>query len=95
MTLWITRLFPLWALLAALLALLQPGWFAGLKPAIVPLLGLVMFGMGITLTGGNFLTVLQRPLPVLLGVALQFLLMPLVAWLLAAVFGLPALAGAR
>jgi BASS family bile acid:Na+ symporter len=93
MTLWITRLFPLWALLAALLALLQPGWFAGLKPAIVPLLGLVMFGMGITLTGGNFLTVLQRPLPVLLGVALQFLLMPLAAWLLAAVFGLPALVG--
>jgi len=90
---WITRLFPLWAVLASLLAFLQPGWVAGLKPAIVPLLGLVMFGMGITLTGRNFLTVLQRPLPVLLGVTLQFLLMPLAAWLLAMLFALPPLVG--
>jgi BASS family bile acid:Na+ symporter len=92
-TLWLTRLFPLWAILGSLLAFLWPDGLAGLKPAIVPLLGLVMFGMGITLTGWNFLTVLQRPLPVLLGVALQFLLMPLVAWLLAAVFGLSAPVG--
>lgn len=93
MTVWITRLFPLWAILASLLALLRPDGLTGMKPAIVPLLGLVMFGMGITLTGGNFLTVLQRPLPVLLGVALQFLLMPLAAWLLVTVFDLSPLVG--
>ncbi len=85
---WITRGFPVWALLGSALALLQPGWFAGWKPAIVPLLGLVMFGMGITLTGRNFLTVVQRPVPVLLGVGLQFLIMPLAAWSLATLFGL-------
>jgi BASS family bile acid:Na+ symporter len=92
-TVWLTRLFPVWAILGSLLAFLRPDELAMLKPAIVPLLGLVMFGMGITLTGGNFLTVLQRPLPVLLGVALQFLLMPLAAWLLSAVFGLSTLVG--
>ena len=85
----ITRLFPLWALLGSLLAWLQPGWFAPLQKAIVPLLGLVMFGMGITLTGENFMTVLRRPLAVAIGVAMQFLLMPLAGWLLALAAGLP------
>ncbi|MDH3526295.1 MAG: bile acid:sodium symporter family protein [Gammaproteobacteria bacterium] len=85
----VTRLFPLWALLGSLLAYLVPEWFIPLKPAIVPLLGLVMFGMGITLTGYHFLTVLRRPFPVLLGVGLQFLVMPLAAWVLAIVLALP------
>lgn len=85
----VTRLFPLWALLGSLLAWLQPGWFSPLQTAIVPLLGLVMFGMGITLTGENFMTVLRQPLPVAIGVTMQFLLMPLAGWLLALAAGLP------
>jgi BASS family bile acid:Na+ symporter len=85
----LTTLFPFWALAGSLLAWWQPGWFMPLKPSIVPLLGLVMFGMGMTLTAANFLDVLRRPLPVLLGVALQFLLMPFAAWLLASMAGLP------
>ncbi|MGD2137485.1 MAG: bile acid:sodium symporter family protein [Gammaproteobacteria bacterium] len=85
----ITGLFPLWALLGSLLAWLQPGWFAPLKAAIVPLLGLVMFGMGVTLTGQNFLTVLRRPQAVAIGVGMQYLLMPLTGWLLAMIAGLP------
>ena len=85
----LTTLFPFLALAASLLAWWQPGWFTPLKPSIVPLLGIVMFGMGMTLTGTNFLDVLRRPLPVLLGVSLQFLLMPFAAWLLATVAGLP------
>jgi BASS family bile acid:Na+ symporter len=59
------------------------------KPAIIPLLGLVMFGMGITLTADSFLAVMRRPFTVFLGVALQFLLMPLAGWLLATLFQLP------
>ena len=85
----LTTLFPFWALAGSLLAWWQPDWFIPLKPSIVPLLGIVMFGMGMTLTGTNFLDVLRRPLPVLLGVALQFLLMPFAAWALATVAGLP------
>jgi BASS family bile acid:Na+ symporter len=85
----LTGLFPLWALLGSLLAWMMPDWFTQLKPAIVPLLGLVMFGMGMTLTGRDFLNVLQRPFPVLLGVAMQFLLMPFAAWALAVGAGLP------
>ena len=78
----VTRLFPLWAMLASLVAIVLPEWFVSLKPAIVPLLGMVMFAMGTSLTGNNFLTVMQRPFPVVLGVTLQFLMMPLLAWIL-------------
>ncbi len=63
--------------------------FVGLKPAILPLLGVVMFGMGMTLTWDHFRAVLQRPAVVGLGVLLQYLVMPLAAWLIAEALGLP------
>ena len=89
-----TSLFPLWALLASALAYSAPEVFAGWRPAIVPLLGLVMFGMGMTLTWGNFAEVLRRPGMVLLGTLLQFLVMPAAAWLVARMLGLPPMVAA-
>lgn len=85
----ITALFPLWAMLGVLLAWLVPGPFAACRPAILPLLGVVMFGMGAGLRVENFLAVLRRPSPVILGLGLQFLMMPLAGWLLALLAGLP------
>jgi bile acid:Na+ symporter, BASS family len=81
--------FPLWALLAAATAYLVPEWFSDLKPAILPLLGLVMFGMGVTLTPARFTAILRRPGLVGLGLALQFGVMPLGAWLIGLAMGLP------
>lgn len=85
----ITALFPLWAVGFAALAYWQPQVFAGLARAIVPLLALVMFGMGITLSAQSFAEVARRPALVGLGVVLQFLLMPLLAWLIGALMALP------
>lgn len=85
----ITTLFPLWALLFSLLAFWQPEPFAAAKPLIVPLLGLVMFGMGMTLTWHSFVLVLRRPKRVGLGLALQYLVMPFAAWAVALALGLP------
>lgn len=85
----ITRLFPLWALLFSLLAYLAPGLFVDFRPAIVPLLGVVMFGMGMTLSWQNFTEVLKRPQIIALGVLMQYLVMPFAAWLVAVVLGLP------
>lgn len=85
----ITAWLPLWALLAAGAACLAPGWLVGLKPAIGPLLGLVMFGMGVTLTLDRLSAVLSRPGLVAFGLALQLGLMPLAAWLIGQVIGLP------
>jgi BASS family bile acid:Na+ symporter len=85
----ITSLFPVWAILFATIAYQYPQIFLALKPSIVYLLGVVMFGMGMTLTTDNFLEVLRRPLVIGVGVTLQYLIMPLLAWLLSLVLRLP------
>ncbi|MCJ7859367.1 bile acid:sodium symporter family protein [Corynebacterium kalidii] len=53
------------------------------------LLGLIMFGMGLTLQPRDFVLVAKRPLPVLVGVVAQFAVMPLAALLVVWVLGLP------
>lgn len=82
--------FALWVLLFAILAFVQPAWFLPLTAWIVPLLGLIMFGMGLTLKTEDFREVARRPVAVLIGVLAQFIIMPCTAWLLCQVFGLPA-----
>jgi len=76
-------LFPVWAVLFAGAAWAAPGAFAPLRPAIVPLLGVVMFGMGATLTPRDFAAVARRPGLLGFGLALQYGAMPLAAWLVA------------
>ncbi len=85
----ITSLFPLWALLFSVSAFFWPGIYVDMKPAIVPLLGVVMFGMGMTLTWSSFAEVLRRPKVIGVGVLLQFIVMPLTAWLIGTLLGLP------
>jgi BASS family bile acid:Na+ symporter len=82
-------LFPVWAILLAVVAYTFPAPFAAASPAITPLLGLVMLGMGLTLTGKSFRLVLKRPRVVGAGAAMQFVLMPLLAWLIARLLKLP------
>ena len=55
---------------------------------INPLLGLIMFGMGLTLKPHDFRVVFQRPKDVLIGCLAQFVVMPLLAWGLAKAFAL-------
>nr|WP_233119958.1 hypothetical protein [Rappaport israeli] len=87
---WVGRTFALWAVVFAVLGFVFPQGFVGLKAAIVPVLGVIMFGMGLTLELRDFAEVVRRPLPVLIGVVAQFLIMPLLALLLVWVFALPA-----
>ena len=58
-----------------------------LMSLVVPAIQLIMFGMGTTLSLSDFLRVAQRPWAVATGVVLQFLVMPLVGFLLAKVLG--------
>src|SRR5699024_3757383 len=53
------------------------------------LLGVIMFGMGLTLTLRDFKAVLQVPKSVLIGVLAQYIVMPLLAYGLAVAFQLP------
>jgi BASS family bile acid:Na+ symporter len=85
----LTRRFPYLAAGLAAFAVLFPDAFVPLKPAILPLLGVVMFGMGMTLEVEDFLRVARRPGVVAPGVALQYLVMPLAAFAVALALGLP------
>jgi BASS family bile acid:Na+ symporter len=76
----VTQLFPVWAVLFAGAAWLWPGIFTPLRPAIEPLLGVVMFGMGVTLTAREFGEVVRRPVLLGFGMALQYGIMPLAAF---------------
>ncbi|WP_165676460.1 bile acid:sodium symporter family protein [Metapseudomonas otitidis] len=81
--------FALWILLFAVLAFCVPAPFLAITQWIVPLLGLVMFGMGLTLKAADFREVARRPLWVLIGVLAQFIVMPSLAWLLCRILQLP------
>ena len=85
-----TRLFPLWVSAAALIALVEPSvftWFSG--PWITYGLGGIMLGMGLTLSWNDFALVAKTPLWVVLGMLLQFTVMPLLGWGLGILFQLP------
>ena len=56
---------------------------------INPLLGVVMFGMGLTLNPTDFKIVFSRPKDVIIGCMAQFTIMPLTAWMLTRLFHLP------
>lgn len=71
--------FALWVLAFAALGFLFPDTFRQLTPWIVTLLGIIMFGMGLTISGRDFAEVLRRPYQVGVGVAAQFIIMPLLA----------------
>ena len=76
-------------LLAAVLALLWPAAFSVLRPSMISyLLGVVMFGMGLTLNARDLKIVFVRPKDILLGCVAQFTMMPLLAWGLTKVFAL-------
>lgn len=76
-------------LLSAVLALLFADILNHLKPAIIsPLLGVIMFGMGLTLRWEDFRVVFTRPRDVIIGCIAQFTIMPMLAWILARLFSL-------
>ena len=81
-------------LVSAVAALVFPDALGHLKPKLInPLLGVIMFGMGLTLKAEDFRVVFSRPKDVLVGCLAQFTVMPLLAFLLTRVFRLePALA---
>ena len=74
-------------LLSALAALLFPDTLSHLKPRLInPLLGVIMFGMGLTLKAEDFKVVFSRPRDVLVGCLAQFTVMPLLAFALTKIF---------
>ncbi len=76
-------------ILMALLALFLPSAVCFLKTSYVnTLLGIVMFGMGLTLKPKDFQIVFSHPKDVIIGTIAQFTIMPLVAFILTKIFHL-------
>jgi BASS family bile acid:Na+ symporter len=87
---YISRYMGFVVLLAALFSLFVPQLLQPVRmQAINPMLGVIMFGMGLTLSPDDFRIMLSRPKDVLLGCAVQFTCMPLLAWALVHLFSLP------
>ncbi|MBO1280133.1 bile acid:sodium symporter family protein [Acinetobacter nosocomialis] len=85
----VQKTFALWVIVFAALALWQPEFFVWLKAYIPWILGIIMLGMGMTMTVDDFKGVLQSPKAVLIGVVAQFVVMPGLAFVLCKLFNLP------
>ncbi len=73
----------------ALLALFAPNAVGFIKTSYISiLLGIVMFGMGLTLKPRDFRIVFSNPKDVIIGTVAQFLIMPLLAFILVKAFRL-------
>jgi BASS family bile acid:Na+ symporter len=57
------------------------------RKLIVPLIQIIMFGMGATLSLADFAAAIKKPRAVVIGILLQFSVMPVIGWLLATVGG--------
>lgn len=84
----VSRLFPILAIIVAFLAYSDPSPLISWKSAIIPLLAMIMFCMGLTLRLADFKRVWNNPQPIALVIFVQFSVMPLAAIALAKIFSL-------
>ena len=85
----ITRFMGVLILACSALALWKPEIFRWVAPHVTPLLGCIMFGMGMTLRLKDFGLVFAQPRPLMLWLLAQFGCMPLLAFALCHLFSLP------
>jgi BASS family bile acid:Na+ symporter len=82
----INRLFVLWVALAGILAFIYPGFFIVLRGYMELFFAFTMFGIGIVLNPQDFINIFKNFKVVLIGVAAQFSIMPLSAWVVSQLF---------
>jgi BASS family bile acid:Na+ symporter len=83
------KTFAFWVLVFAAFAFYFPEQFKWLAPHISLMLGIVMFGIGLTLKASDFSEVFKHPVAVAIGTIGQFTIMPLLAWALCLALQLP------
>jgi BASS family bile acid:Na+ symporter len=86
--------YTLCIFIAVTAAMIWPSLFStlggfSLKKLIVPLLQVIMFGMGTAMSFGDFMGIVRMPKGVLIGLVCQLSIMPLIGFGLARVFGFP------
>lgn len=86
---WFTRNFTLWVVLFGMLAYIAPAPFLALRPGMNWFFALTMFGIGAALEVEDFKRIVRAPRPVAIGCAAQFTFMPLGAFAVGHLMGLP------
>ncbi len=86
--------YTIWIFTAVAASMFYPQYFSSFgnfqfKILIVPLLQIIMFGMGSQMSMNDFTGVIKMPKGVIIGVSAQFLIMPLVAYMISLIFDFP------
>ncbi len=86
--------YTVWIFTAVTASMFYPQYFTSLggfqfKLLIVPLLQVIMFGMGSQMSLDDFSGVIKMPKGVIIGVSAQFLIMPMVALVISRIFSFP------
>ena len=91
---WLAKWTPAVVAGAAVAAYFEPGLFGWVRgDSQTAVLGVIMLTMGMTLRAEDFRVLASRPLDIAIGALAQFTLMPLIAWALVHVLGLPRAVG--
>lgn len=85
---WLSKWFTVAVILWAAFNYALPVTSSWVIPNTAYLLGLILFGMGLTLTTEDFKRIAKRPIPVVLGTVAHYVIMPGLAWLLCMIFHL-------
>ena len=85
---WLSKWFTVAVILWAVFNYALPATSSWVIPNTAYLLGLILFGMGLTLTTEDFKRIAKRPIPVILGTVAHYVIMPGLAWLLCLIFHL-------
>jgi BASS family bile acid:Na+ symporter len=86
--------YTIWIFTAVTASMFYPQYFTSvgdfqLKLLIVPLLQIIMFGMGSQMSLNDFTGVIKMPKGVIIGVGSHYLIMPLVAFFISRIFNFP------
>lgn len=86
--------FTIWIFAAVTTSMFFPQYFTSLgsfqlKLLIIPLLQIIMFGMGSQMSLNDFTGVIKMPKGVIIGVGSHYLIMPLVAFAISKIFNFP------
>jgi BASS family bile acid:Na+ symporter len=86
--------YTIWIFTAVAASMCYPGYFVSignfqLKRLIVPLLQVIMFGMGSQMSFSDFTGIIRMPKGVIIGVMSHYLVMPLVGFTIARIFNFP------
>ncbi len=86
--------YTIWIFTAVTASMFYPEYFTSagnfqFKTLIVPLLQVIMFGMGSQMSMNDFTGVIKMPKGVIIGVGSHYLIMPLVAFAISRIFNFP------